>query len=331
MKKCIAVFCVLVMMVLLVAEPASTNLTDSDVQNFAKNYARIVDNLEDVSDEAEAEAILQQFGISGPDRLQKYSALTLGTIAVVAVSKMSPDMVALFKSMGLNPVEAYVSDINSADYAVMEKYSSQLVATFNAAQNGEDYDYSYDEPAPQQTTARTAQTAVAQSSDSSAAGEGSAYLRTARQKITSASKTGDCGLLYQKYDAVNASKYAKTTVPSPLFVAHKAWYSGNEQEALLSVSSSMIELTYYPEGSEDKSTDVIRLTVSSKEFYMLKKTAKSNYYDDGVSGEYILKTKEAGTIHIWYSSSVNGKPQTVKVWIEGLGELDFSDFVFMMG
>ncbi|MBQ0167904.1 MAG: hypothetical protein KBT02_12425 [Treponema sp.] len=330
MKKCIAFICVLLTMSFLIAEPASTNLTDSDVQNFAKNYARIVDNLEDASSESDVDSILQKYGISGPDRVQKYSALTLGMIAVSAESQMDPQTVSLFKSMGVNPVAAYTARINSADYAVMEKYSSQLVAAFEAYQNGEEYDDSYDEPASQ-PAAQTARASAGRSSASSPAGEGSAYLRTARQKITSASKTGDCGLLYQKYDAVNASKYAKTTVPSPSFVAHKAWYSGNEQEALLSVSSSMIELTYYPEGSDDQTTDVIRLTVSSKDFYMLKKTAKSNFYDDGVSGEYILKTKEAGTIHIWYSSSVNGKPQTVKVWIEGLGELDFSDFVFRMG
>lgn len=163
--------------------------------------------------------------------------------------------------------------------------------------------------------------------------EGSKYLSTVENKINASKKTGDCGFLYKKYDSKNASYYKKETGKVPVFSANKAWYTDSnetEQEALFSISLSEIELNYINDNGEEVNKR-INLTNTSSELYISKKTGKEKYNSKGVAGEIIFKTKEAGTIHIWYNDGQYSNNQQVKVWIEGLGEIDFHEIVYYGG
>lgn len=340
MKKFIALACVFFTISLLFAEPVCTNITDSDVQNFVKNYTAVVNAMEDVYSEAEADTVLQKYGISGPKRMDKYSVLGLGAAAVTAESEIDPQSAALLKAMGMDPVAQITGQINSKDYAVIKKYSKQLVAAVNAYDaagydDEDEYDDDYFERQQEQLLAQrealVAQYYAEQNGPRYTGGEGSKYLSTVRQKVTSASKKADCGMLYQKYDAKNASKYVKTKMPDDLFVAHKVWDTSDDNwDEMLSVSYNRIVLQYYSESGEEIE-DEIQLGNATVEFYMLKQNAKSTWWNDGSSGEYVIKSPVAGTIHVWYTHPKAGVGQVVKIWIEGLGELDFDELIYIGG
>lgn len=343
MKKIISILSILFTVSVLFAEPKSTGLTDSDVSNFVKNYTEICQSMEAVTSESKADSILSKYGISGPGRMEKYQTLAYGTAAVVAEQEIDAESAALLKSLGMDPLAQFTSNINSKDFALIKKYSKQLVAASNKFENSssnKDDDY-YDNYAENHQKELLAQrdALLNQYFEEEAnkkrneVGEGSIYVQSAKKKITSAKKTGDCGLLYKKYDAKNAAKYSKTAVPDASFVAYKTWETENgHTDAQISVLNKRINFRYYTDPLSDQSEDFLELTVTSTEFYMLKSDSKTKYWNDGASGEYVIKTKEAGTIHVWYTHPVNNsKPQTVKVWIEGLGELDFGELVYVAG
>lgn len=96
------------------------------------------------------------------------------------------------------------------------------------------------------------------------------------------------------------------------------------------ISSGEITLKYINDDGEEIKKN-IKLTLTASELYVAKKNGKEKFYDKGVGGEIILKTKEAGTIHIWYSEGHYSNNQQVKVWIEGLGEVDFDELVYYLG
>lgn len=282
------------------AEPACINLTDSDVANFAKNYSAIMNAMYSSPSSDMADRILEKNGISGPNRNKKFDILGYGVSAVVTESQIDEQTAKRMKAMGVDPFAQLTKGINSQDYAVIKKHAKEIVAA------QKDY-----VPAPVNP----------ESIYKIEQGEGSKYLSQAKDKILSAKNKSDCGLLYKKCDSKNAASYAKQNKPPvDAFIAYKEWTTeAGKTDALLSVSPGRITFRYYDTEGEEVE-DYIELSRESEEFYKFNK-----------SGEYVLKTKEAGTIHVWFSDSHNGVDQKVKVWIEGLGELDFGEFVYVAG
>lgn len=350
MKRFLSILSILILGSILFAEPASVGLTDSDVSNFIKNYSTIQSSVNSKTTEAQLDAILSKNGISGNNRVQKYSIIGQGAALVAAEAEMDPDSLAMLDALGVNPLKNLSDNINSKDLVVIRKYSKQLIACANAQapeevavstpKTGRNQSLLSGEArekllAQQQEAFRQQELEEERIKDSKKKKplEGSKYLSTVEKKIKDSKKTGDCGFLYKKYDSKNASYYKKESGKVPSFSAHKAWYTTSaktEQEALFSISSSEITLQYINDDGEEIKKN-IKLSSTSSELYVAKKTGKEKYYDKGVGGEIILKTKEAGTIHIWYSDGQHSNNQQVKVWIEGLGEIDFDEIVYYLG
>lgn len=353
MKKIISLLLILFLMNMLFAEPASVGLIDSDVSNFARNYNAIQKELNSASSDEDIISVLNKNGISGKNNVEKYQTIILGTTIVNMEANMDQESLAMYKKLGVDPLQAYTSQINSNDLSVIRKYSKQLVSSVYGMEIEDDAaveklnskkknNQSLLNGAEREKLLRQQEESFKQQSfeqeklnesKKKKPLEGSRYLSTVEKKIKDSKKTGDCGFLYKKYDSTNALYYKKESGKVPSFSAHKAWYttsSRTEQEALFSISSGEITLKYINDNGEEIEKN-IKLTLTASELYVAKKTGKEKFYDKGVGGEIILKTKEAGTIHIWYSEGHYSNNQQVKVWIEGLGEVDFDELVYYLG
>lgn len=340
MKRLFSVLTVLFMSFMLFAEPASVGLTDSDVLNYIKNYSTIQKTVNSRTTEAQLKDILLKNGISGDNRIQKFTVLGQGTALVAAEAEMDEETMAMLDALGSNPIKNIAAQINSKDLAVIRKYSKQLLACANNEDAAEVNSTARKNPsmingterekllAQQEEAVRQQQLEEERIKESKKKKplEGSKYLSTVSKKIKASKKTGDCGFLYQKYDSKNASYYKKSTAKPPVISADKTWYTNanqSETEAFISVSSSSITLRYINNDGEEVSEE-IKITATSVDFYYPQKTGKEKYYDKGIGGELVFKSKETGTVHIWYNDFKDSKNQKIKVWIEALGEVDFS-------
>lgn len=138
MKKLFTVVTFLILGFMCFAQNApKTGLTDSDVQNFAKNYSKIEKELDKldkgwkknsagtIKDYAKAEAILEANGISGPDRCKKVGMI--GTCYALACGEeemggLDADTLAALKAMGQkDPLEPIRTQTNSDDYKVVQR------------------------------------------------------------------------------------------------------------------------------------------------------------------------------------------------------------------
>lgn len=113
-----------------------TGLTDSDVQNFAKNYSKIEKELDKlgnwkadskvtVKDIAKADAILEGYGISGPDRFNKARMICLCYGLALAEEEMGgldAETLAALEAMGRkDPLADLRTMTNADDYKVVQR------------------------------------------------------------------------------------------------------------------------------------------------------------------------------------------------------------------
>lgn len=125
------------------AEAESAKITDKDVKNFAKNYSKIEKALDkygtdmddyasiemiDAAVIADVEKILDKYGISGPNRIEKLYAICI-CYAVETYEKMlkeDPETAAMIASMGENPIAEFKANANSKDREVVRRNLKQL-------------------------------------------------------------------------------------------------------------------------------------------------------------------------------------------------------------
>lgn len=132
MKKLITVLAVLAMTFSMFAQNVkSTGLKDSDVKSWIKNYAAIqkdvdklgidVNNVSATSAATRktAEDILEGYGISGPGSLDKYAMICQCAAVLVTEKQLSPEMMAMFKMFGQDPLAEVKANTNDRDYAVV--------------------------------------------------------------------------------------------------------------------------------------------------------------------------------------------------------------------
>lgn len=348
MKKILSILSVLFLSAMLFAEPASVGITDSDVLNFIKNYSNIQKYVNSNTTEDQLNIILSENGINGDNRIEKYSIIAQGMAVITAEVEMDSESLAMLDALGLNPLKKLLDKIYSKDLTIIRKYSKQIIALVNE-EDKEDVMASTPKTEnnrsllagnarqklldQQMEDFKKQEEARNQKNNKRKPLEGSKYLSTVVKKLKESKKTGDCGFLYKKYDSKNAAYYKKESGKIPLFKANKAWYTNSnktEQEALFSISLHTMTLRYINDDGEEVD-DAIEFTVTSSEFYTAKKTSKDKYYSNGVGGEVVINTKEAGTIHIWYDDGNYSGKQNVKIWIEALGEVDFDELVFYLG
>lgn len=124
MKKFITVlFSLLIATVVFAQEVKSAGVTDSDAKNYAKNFKSISKELEKLNDSDfdKMDAIFSKYGISGPNRFEKFSMITAcAEVAVYDYTLASdPSTAAIMKSMGMDPMAETRKRINQKDYDVV--------------------------------------------------------------------------------------------------------------------------------------------------------------------------------------------------------------------
>ena len=127
-KKLVTVTVCLALAMSLFAEPASTGITDSDVKNYAKNINSIAKELNALGvwtnnsinatakQKNSVDAVLNKYGISGSNCIEKFSMITSCAVVLVAESELDEQSITLLKSLGMDPTAELKKNINSKDY-----------------------------------------------------------------------------------------------------------------------------------------------------------------------------------------------------------------------
>ena len=142
-KKIAAIFMCAAMVSALFAEPASTGITDSDVKNWAKNLNPIVKELQTLGvwdgesinatagQKSKVDAVLNKYGISGANCMDKFGMITSCAIVVIAADGLDAQSAALLKSMGMDPLAELKKNVNSKDLTIVEANSKAVVNAYN--------------------------------------------------------------------------------------------------------------------------------------------------------------------------------------------------------
>lgn len=149
MKKIFVLFVSLAVAFSLYAQNvASVGFTDSDVKNWAKNCVSIQKELEKigidspdsvsvaVAEKGIAESILQKYGISNPNCIEKLISIMHCATVLKAESQLDEQTKAMMKAMNIDPLAELKKNINSKDYAIV---SSNSKAVINAVDQLDNY------------------------------------------------------------------------------------------------------------------------------------------------------------------------------------------------
>ena len=149
MKKIIVLFSILVLVSSAFAQnPKSTGLTDSDVKSWTKNLKSIEREFDDAGisrddvksaskqEKAKAETILQKYGISAPNRVEKLAMINQCATLVMAENGFAgagidPNAMAMLKTMGVDPFAELKANINQKDYKVVQANSKAVINAMN--------------------------------------------------------------------------------------------------------------------------------------------------------------------------------------------------------
>ena len=150
MKKLLILFTLITMVSSAFAQnPKSTGLTDSDVKSWAKNLKSIERDFDDAGisrddvksaskqEKAKAESILQKYGISAPNRVEKLAminqcaTLVMAENGGVAAASIDPKAMAMLKAMGVDPFAELKANINQKDYKVVKANEKVVIAAMN--------------------------------------------------------------------------------------------------------------------------------------------------------------------------------------------------------
>ena len=115
---------------------ASSNLTSSDVEAFIANYDEIFTVMNSETENLaydDVEAILDQYGISGPDRALKVSMIAKceAVLMYEAELQSDPQSAAALKMMGMDPIADIRAETNAVDMEVVKPYYGQLYVLMN--------------------------------------------------------------------------------------------------------------------------------------------------------------------------------------------------------
>ena len=115
---------------------ASSHLTSSDVEAFIANYDEIFSVMNSETQNVaydDVEAILDQYGISGPGRSQKVAMIARceSVLMFEAELQADPESARVLKSMGMDPIAEIRAETNAADMEVVKPYYGQLYVLMN--------------------------------------------------------------------------------------------------------------------------------------------------------------------------------------------------------
>ena len=347
----------------LFAEPKSTGITDSDVKNYAKNFDSIqkeLDKLGVLTDDngiqatakqkADIDKILQKYGISGSNCIEKFGMISACATVLVGESELDAESIALMKTFGMDPLAELKKYTNSKDFAVVQANSKAVV---NAVKNADTSSYSgssssYDSASDDYSygdvdladfysrLGASAQDVASQTSDLSM-NEINEQGKAVKKLYDQVSKAkGDSGFIYKS--EVNASKYKKTDYKKGTVIS----IGGNEADEDIDIGASYIQWKFdldkkkaelkfvwkdavadrsnYISGMKINSTDkTINYTITSVEYYFVKGATDRSYGD---SMEYVIKTKEGPVFHFWLAWDGDYNAFRKKIAINGVSGLE---------
>ena len=332
-------------------------LSDSDVKNWTKNCVSIQKEFEKigidtndsftvaVSEKQKAESILQKYGISNPNSIEKYSMILQCAAILKAESELDEQSKAMMKLMKVDPLGDLKKTINSKDYNVVASNSKAVLKAVDeldansfesetsAASAGDDYSYGDEDLADfYSRLAKSAENVASQSSnlDMKEANEEGQYVKSMYEAISKAS--GDSGLLYKS--SKQASKYKKTSYKEGSIVKIDYYWDTEDKnqskyELIFDLDKKTAEFNFdwkvakvdysdFLNGySVESTTKTLKYTITSVEYYYLTEDPMRSY---GEGMEYVIKTKEGLVLHAWvqWDGYYNAFQQDIR--IKGLPE-----------
>ena len=363
MKKIFSLVISLLMVFSLYAQNVkSVGLSDSDVKNWAKNLNPIVKELQSLgvwtndsinasaNQKSKVDDVLNKYGISGSNCIEKFGAISECAVVVVAASELDAQSAALLKAMGMDPLAELKKNINSKDYAVVEANAKAVIEAYNnldtssfeseasAASAGDDYSYGDDDLSYgdedladfYSRLAKSAENVASQSSnlDMKEANEEGKYVKSMYEAISKAS--GDSGLLYKS--SKQASKYKKTSYKKGTKVKIDYYWDTEDKnrskyELIFDLDKKTAEFNFdwkvakvdysdFLNGySVESTTKSLKYTITSVEYYYLTEDIGRSY---GEGMEYVIKTKEGLVLHAWGQSDGDYNAYQMNIGIKGL-------------
>ena len=320
----------------LFAEPASTGITDSDVKNWAKNLNSIVKELQTLgvwsgdsinataSQKNKVDGVLNKYGISGSNCMDKFGMITSCAIVVIAASELDPQSAAVLKAMGMDPMAELKKNINSKDYAVVEANSKAVAKAYqnldtssidyDAASNAAaDYAYGNDELTDLYSRLGNAFAQAASEGGYTATNEDTEVIKKLYDQMSKAK--GDSGVIYKSKK--NGSKYKKTTPKKGCKLAIDYGFDGNEFYWFFDLDAKKAKLDFTWAGK----TKTINYTISSVEYYFLKEGSEFG----GEGNEYIITTKEGPVFHMFDEWDYSGNAFEKTIGIKGISFESLND------
>lgn len=332
-------------------------LSDSDVKNWAKNCVSIQKEFEKigidtndsftvvVSEKQKAESILQKYGISNPNSIEKYSMILQCAAILKAESELDEQSKAMMKLMKVDPLGDLKKNINSKDYNVVASNSKAVLkavdeldansfeSEVSTASAGDNYSYGDEDLADfYSRLGKSAENVASQSSnlDMKEANEEGKYVKSMYEAISKAS--GDSGLLYKA--SKQASKYKKTSYKKGTKVKIDYYWNTEDKnrskyELIFDLDKKTAEFNFdwkvakvdysdFLNGySVESTTKTLKYTITSVEYYYLTEDIGRSY---GEGMEYVIKTKEGLVLHAWvqWDGDYNAFQQDIR--IKGLPE-----------
>ena len=364
MKKIFSLVVSLLMVFSLYAQNVkSVGLSDSDVKNWAKNCVSIQKEFEKigidtndsftvaVSEKQKAESILQKYGISNPNSIEKYSMILQCAAILKAESELDEQSKAMMKLMKVDPLGDLKKNINSKDYNVVASNSKAVLkavdeldansfeseaSTASAGTNddlsyGDDYSYGDEDLADfYSRLGKSAENVASQSSnlDMKEANEEGQYVKSMYEAISKAS--GDSGLLYKS--SKQASKYKKTSYKKGTKVKIDYYWDTEDKnrskyELIFDLDKKTAEFNFdwkvakvdysdFLNGySVESTTKTLKYTITSVEYYYLTEDIGRSY---GEGMEYVIKTKEGLVLHAWVQYDGDYNAYQKNIGIKGL-------------
>lgn len=365
MKKIFLALISLIMAFSLYAQNVkSVGLTDSDVKNWAKNCVSIQKEFEKigidtndsftvaVSEKQKAESILQKYGISNPNSIEKYSMILQCAAILKAESELDEQSKAMMKLMKVDPLGDLKKNINSKDYNVVASNSKAVLkavdeldansfeseASTTSAGAGDDYSYGDDDLSYgdedladfYSRLGKSADNVASQSSnlDMKEANEEGKYVKSMYEAISKAS--GDSGLLYKS--SKQAAKYKKASYKKGTKVKIDYYWDTEDKNQskymlILDLDKKTAEFNFdwktakadysdFLNGySVESTTKTLKYTITSVEYYYLTEDIGRSY---GEGMEYVIKTKEGLVLHAWVQFDGDYNAVEWKVDIKGV-------------
>jgi len=355
LKRFVVFFMCFSLVASLFAEPKSTGITDSDVKNWAKNLNSIVSELNalgvwsnesisaGVKQKTSVDSILNKYGISGSNCIDKFGMITSCAIVVIAAEELDAESAALLKAMGMDPMAELKKNVNSKDYAVVEANAKAVAKAYNnldtsdfdsdSDSSDDDFDYSYgdqDLADFYSSLGKSIENVASQDSnlDMKEANEEGKYVKSLYEAISKAS--GDSGLLYKS--SKQASKYKKTSYKKGTKVKIDYYWDTEDKnqskyELIFDLDKKTAEFNFdwkvakadysdFLNGySVESTTKSLKYTITSVEYYYLTEDLMRSY---GEGMEYVIKTKEGLVLHAWVQYDGDYNAYQMNIGIKGL-------------